>query len=157
MKLTRKEEAGILRRRHAAKVRKERGKKITQRPFAEKGRERDPGYLSWLHGVGCIACRILGPGPREHANIEAAHQKAQDAARGWHKLMGRRVHDRQCCALCAWHHRMGPTCCDPAQAKFWSVLNVDVIAYCGALHAAYLAGGDGNAVMAQFAQRRAAA
>jgi hypothetical protein len=105
-------------------------------------RDRDAGYLSWLHGLPCIACMILGPAPAAHAHIEAAHQKAQDADRGWNKRAGVRPHDRQSAPLCEWHHRTGPIRCDPAQAKFWALLGVDVIDYCQRLYAAYLAGED---------------
>lgn len=120
------------------------------------GKTVDRGYISWLHGIGCIACRILGQAPAEHAHIEAAHQKAQDADRGWNKKLGVRPDDEKSCPLCAWHHRLGPTRCDPAQAKFWAVLNVDVIAYCNALYAAYQAGADGLAVLADFTRKDAA-
>lgn len=132
---------------------------FNSRPFPAREkprRQRDAGFISWLHDLPCIACEILGQAPSAHAHIEAAHQKAQDAARGWNKRLGVRPDDEQCCPLCAWHHRLAPTCCDPAQAKFWALLNVDVIDFCRALYAAYLAGGDGAAIVHTFAQRRAA-
>lgn len=143
------------------KARKADRQTFSSRPFPAKvkprhGRERDAAYLSWLHDLPCLACMIMGSAPREHAHIEAAHQKAQDADRGWHKKAGVRPSDDRTCPLCAWHHRIGPTCCDPAQAKFWALVGVDVIDFCRALYAAFKAGEDGAAVVRQFALRRAA-
>lgn len=145
-----------MRAREAAKARVKaaQGPKIAARPFKPQIRDRDLGFLSWLHeGLPCIGCAILGPAPAEHAHIEAAHQKAQDAARGWNKRMGVRPSDSRSCPLCAYHHRLGPTCCDPAQAKFWAVLAVDPIAFCEDLFAAYQAGSDGSAIVAKYAEK----
>ncbi|WP_133255490.1 hypothetical protein [Phenylobacterium soli] len=128
------------------------GVKLPKRGFKRAIRERDHDYLSWLHGVPCIACRILGPAPAEHAYIEAAHQKAQDAARGWNKRLGVRPDDAKSAPLCAWHHRLGPNRCDPAQSKFWSGLNVDVIAFCEALFSAFREGRNGSDVVEQYSE-----
>lgn len=134
----------------------DRAPRIDHKP-AKTPRERDGDYLAWLHeDVPCIACLILGPGPEKHCHIEAAHQKAQDAERGWHKLMGRKVHDRQCVALCAWHHRIAPNCCDPAQGKFWALLGVDVIAFCDDLYRAFANGDQGQFVVWDHAHRASA-
>lgn len=133
--------------------RAERGPRVIRARVENKGRELDPAYISWLHDWDCIACLIVGRSPADQSNIEAAHQKAQDASRGWNKLLGRRVHDRQACPLCAYHHRTGGFCCDPAQGKFWALLAVDVIDFCEALYAAFRAGSDGNAVVRAFATR----
>lgn len=146
-------EAARLERRAQAKLRKAERPKPERPGRVKVVRERDMGFLSWLHDLPCIACSILGRAPREHAYIEAAHQKAQDAGRGWNKRLGVRPSDEQCCPLCAWHHRLAPTCCDPAQAKFWDLLGVDVIAFCQALYAAYREGLQGSPVVQAYATK----
>jgi hypothetical protein len=118
-------------------------------------RERDDGYLAWLHeGLPCIACLVLGA-PIPIANpIEAAHQKIQAADRGVHRRLGVRPSDIWCVPLCVSHHREGPICCDPAQRKFWAVVGLepeDVVDFCRDLHGAYLAERDGEAVVRDYA------
>ena len=62
-------------------------------------------------------------------------------------MLGRRPHDRLSAPICAWHHRLAPGCCDPAQGKFWDRLNVDPAALCTALYAAFKAGEPGAPIV----------
>lgn len=141
---------------------KKADKRITfsARPFPKRekathGRERDVGFLAWLHhDLPCIGCLILGQAHPQHASIEAAHQKIQAASRGVHKRLGVRPSDMWCVPLCEWHHRTGPICCDPAQTKFWNVVGLspeEVADFCMALYRAYEQEGDGAQVVREFA------
>lgn len=154
--LTRKEEAAVLRRRAAKGRQRIQGPKLqTQRAKPKGGRERDVGYMAWLHdGLSCIGCLVLGRAPLACNPIEAAHQKLQLADRGLHRKLGVRSDDRLCVPLCAYHHRLGPLCCDPAQGKFWSILGLTTEAvadFCLGLHAAYSEGRPGEPVVQAFA------
>jgi hypothetical protein len=128
-------------------------------PGKRQPRERDSQFMSWLHqDIPCIACLIEGQGPSEARHIEAAHQKLAIAAKGWSNGgLGPRVSDARCVALCAWHHRLAPNSCDTGgQRKFWDRLGIgdNVADLCRSLHATFLAGGDGAAVVYRFAGRR---
>ena len=151
--LTRAEEAGILRRRAARGRQKLNGPKLqTARAKPKHGRERDLGFLSWLHdGVPCIACLRFGA---TGTPIEAAHQKIQAAEKGLHRKYGVRPDDWQCVPLCASHHRLGPLCCDPAQAKFWAIVGLEPAAvadFCAEIFAAYQASDPGAPVVRRYA------
>lgn len=133
-----------------AKHRREQRKARTR---AKPARETDAGYLAWLHdGLDCIACLIEGRVWSEIVGqpfpIEAAHQYHAHTG----PQVGRRPPDAACAPLCAYHHRFGPGCCDPAQRKFWDRLGVDVAAYCRALVDAYKAGQDGQRIVLDFAR-----
>jgi hypothetical protein len=158
MRFTVRERAKIAEVRRIQRAAREQAK--TARPAQvaptasgqRRPRAPDPGYLTWLHeGLPCIACLIEG-GPRcgFGANpIEAAHQKHTDL-RG--ASLGRRPSDATCCPLCAWHHRLAPDACDPAQRKFWDRLEVDVGDFCRALYCAYQGSQDGAAIVSGFAR-----
>ena len=152
--LTRRELAGVLRRRHAAAVQAERGARIQHK--VPKPQNDGSDFMAWLHdGLPCIACIRLGT-PRRDTYIEAAHQKLNRADRGWHKRAGRRGPHRQCLPLCAFHHRTGSPCCDPAQEKFWAIVgySVDqVIDLNEALNAAFDEGRPGAPVIRNFARK----
>lgn len=153
LKLTNREVADVLRRRAARVRHKLNGPKLQVRRAKPKGgRERDIGFLSWLHeGLPCIACLRFGV---TGSPIEAAHQKIQSAEKGLNRKYGVRPDDWQCVPLCAEHHRTGPLRCDPAQAKFWAIVGLepsDVADFCGELFAAYQAGESGSAVVRRFA------
>lgn len=145
----------------AARIRAEERKEAkAARPVSVKARLRDIDFLHWLHeGIPCIACMIEGtawqyisPAHVRAYPIEAAHQK-HTAGKGG--MLGKRPDDGgHTCPLCAWHHRLAPNACDPAQRKFWDRLDVSVADYCGALFAAFLAGGSGRDVAKQFADGR---
>jgi hypothetical protein len=151
--LTRKEERDILRRRASKGLRKLQGPKLeTKRAKPKAGRERDLGYLSWLHeGLPCIACLRFGA---TGSPIEAAHQKVNAPSRGVFKKLGVRPDDAFTAPLCASHHREGPLRCDPAQGKFWAIVGLDseqVADFCLELHAAYQAGDPGQPIVQRFA------
>jgi hypothetical protein len=139
---------------------------FSARPFPKRekaahGRERDAGYLTWLHeGLPCIACNVLGTlrlvvGGKISPNpIEAAHQKLNVASRGVQKRLGVRPSDLWCVPLCRGHHREGPVCCDAAQTKFWALIGLtpeDVADFCLALYRAYGQEADGSVVVREFA------
>lgn len=136
---------------------------FSARPFPKRekathGRERDTGYLSWLHqDLPCVACLVLGRTSRPRytgATIEAAHQKLNVASRGVNKRLGVRPSDMWCVPLCRGHHREGPLCCDPAQTKFWRIVGLepeDVADFCMALYRAYEQERDGAVVVRDFA------
>ncbi len=163
MRFTVEERAKIEEARRIQRSARERSKKARPARVAptaagqRRPRQRDPGYLSWLHDcLPCIACLIEGeprrePGFTNSNPIEAAHQKHTDL-RG--AALGRRPNDAACCPLCAWHHRLAPDACDPAQRKFWDRLNVNVADFCGALYCAYEVSQDGAAIVRRFAGRR---
>ncbi len=116
---------------------------------------RDTRYLRWLRGLPCIACLIEGPPPLAPGfiglnPIEAAHQKHTDL-KG--PALGRRPSDAACCPLCAWHHRLAPDACDPAQRRFWDRIGVNGGAFCLALYSGYQVSEDGDAIVRQFARR----
>jgi hypothetical protein len=142
---------------HSARERSKKARPARMTPTAarqRRPREPDPGYLSWLHDyLPCIACLIEGE-PRRRRGltasnpIEAAHQKHTDL-RG--PALGKRPSDAASCPLCAWHHRLAPDACDPAQRKFWERLDVNVGEFCRALYSAYQGGQAGAAVVRRFA------
>lgn len=125
-------------------------------------RVRDQRYLHWLHGLPCIACEIE-PAPTAPASrmlgrtalfnavfaarmtIEAAHQKGVAGP-----SLGKRPSDAASCPLCAWHHRLAPDACDPAQRQFWNRLGIDVADFCQSLYVAFKAGEDGATVVRSF-------
>lgn len=153
LKLTHKERSDILRRRQARGRQKLQGPKLeTRRAKPKNGRERDRDYMAWLHaGLPCIACLRFGT---TGSDIEAAHQKLNAPDRGLFKKLGVRPDDVFTLPLCARHHRLGPLCCDPAQAKFWAIVGLDpndVADLCFALHAAFKAGQAGAPIIHQFA------
>lgn len=116
-------------------------------------RDRDEDYLGWLHeGLPCIGCLVVGPSSSASV-IEAAHQKINAPSRGVFKRLGVRPSDWLCLPLCAGHHRLDPTCCDPAQAKFWAILGLtpDQLAdFIQALNGAFRAGLAGAPVVHRF-------
>jgi hypothetical protein len=165
MRFTVEERATIAEAKRIERAARERAKKARPArvsPTAagqRRPRERDIGYLSWLHeDLPCIACMIEGP-PRRVSGfsasmpIEAAHQKHTDR-RG--PALGRRPSDAASCPLCSWHHRLAPDACDPAQRKFWDRLGVNVGDFCRALYSAYQANQDGATIVRHFARARRA-
>lgn len=117
-------------------------------------RDRDEDYLGWLHeGLPCIGCLVVGPSSSASV-IEAAHQKINAPSRGVFKRLGVRPSDWLCLPLCAGHHRLDPTCCDPAQAKFWREIGLEpeqVGDFCAALYRAFESESDGATVVRDFA------
>jgi hypothetical protein len=164
--LTKRETAEILRKRGSKDRQKLNGPKLSARP---KQPVVDDGsaYMSWLHhDIPCIACLKLGrlhlvaDGQVAPNRIEAAHQKLQLADRGFHKRAGRRGPHWTCVPLCAGHHREGPLCCDPAQAKFWAIVGFEpetLADFIEALNAAFRDGMPGAGVVQRFAAMARAA
>lgn len=150
--LTARETANILRQRQSKGRQRLSGPKLERRPKATFGRERDVGFLIWLHeDLPCIACCLLG---ETNTPIEAAHQKIQAASRGVHKRLGVRPSDMWCVPLCRSHHREGPLCCDPAQTKFWLIVGLEpeqVADFCMDLYRAYEQERDGSVIVRDFA------
>lgn len=133
---------------------------FSARPFPKRekathGRERDGGFLTWLHqDLPCIGCLVLGPAPMDSSHIEAAHQKLNAASRGVFKRLGVRPSDWLCLPICKGHHRTSTPCCDPAQARFWAIVGLDpeqVADFCKALYGAYEREADGSVVVREFA------
>jgi hypothetical protein len=133
---------------------------FSARPFPKRekathGRERDVGYLAWLHqDLPCVACLVLGPAPADSDHIEASHQKINAASRGVFKRLGVRPSDWLCLPICKGHHRTSTPCCDPAQARFWCVVGLgpeEVADFCKALYRAYEQESDGAQVVRDFA------
>lgn len=117
-------------------------------------REHDAAYMAWLREIGlCIACLIEGR-PAQLGPIEAAHQKLNIAAKGWTKVSGRRVHDRQCVGLCRWHHQDAPNACDKGQRQFWARLGIGdgVANLCADLYHAFKGGNPGAHVLRCYAE-----
>lgn len=122
-------------------------------------RDRDETFIGWLHeGLPCIACLLFGP-PADAGRIEAAHQKINAPSRGLQKRLGVRPSDMWCVPLCESHHRVGPLCCDPAQAKFWGIVGLtpeQVADLCAALYRAFEGEEDGAPIIRDFASLAAA-
>lgn len=142
--------------RKAEKRERDRALVDSDAPNKRDPRQRDAGFLSWLHqDLPCIGCLIEGPGPVGFATIEAAHQKVAIAAKGWAKGgLGPRVHDVRCVPLCAWHHRLAANSCDTGgQRKFWDRLGIgdDVADFCRDLFDAYRQGQPGRPVVMAYA------
>ena len=101
MKLSPKERAGVLRRRHQAEVRKAKRAVAPKREKAHRGRECDPGFLAYLRRQPCEATHMGGcQGP-----IEAAHIRYSDAQHGRNPGLQRKNHDRHANPLCWFHHQ----------------------------------------------------
>ena len=137
----------------------DRGPRVAHKAARPRhGRDRDEDFIGWLHeGIPCIACLVLGRGA---GRIEAAHQKIQAESRGVHRRLGVRPSDKWCVPLCVSHHRVGPLCCDPAQAKFWSIVGLspeEVADFCTALYAAFEEERSGELVVQMFASLAAGA
>lgn len=124
-----------------------------------KARERDLGFLSWLHeGIPCVACLIEGPPANPHGlpnPLEAAHQHMAIGSRSdWNgRSRGRKGPDEAAVILCRFHHQILPNACDRAQRKFWDRLGLGdrVADLCDALLAAFRGGSSGAAVVRRFA------
>lgn len=143
----------------------DRSMPFAARPFPGKAAapKVDDGsdYMAWLHyDIPCIGCLVFGQHALVFNNpIEAAHQKLQVADRGWHRRLGRRGSHWTCAPLCAGHHRIGPLCCDPAQAKFWGILGLEleqVVDFVEELNSAFRDDRPGAGVVHRYATLAAA-
>lgn len=103
-----------------AKALREAVKRVRVIEKADRGRQRDPGFLAYLRRQPCEA-RHLGDceGP-----IEAAHVRFSDAGKGIvNPGMGRKNHDRNANPLCRHHHRHDQH--RRSERAFWAALGKD--------------------------------
>jgi hypothetical protein len=154
VKLTAKEQALILRKRHQQKVREIKPKVWVGREFpkAYRGRVREPGFLAYLRRLPCVAGLVGGccEGP-----VEAAHIRFSDAAAGRiNSGMQCKPSDRWATPLCRHHHQHDQH--TRSERAFWEGLGIEPGALSTALYEAYQAGADGLAVLQAFAIRSAA-
>ena len=128
-----------------AKVKQERAFPVA--PGQRQPRERDPGFLAFLRRLPCIAW-VRGLHGCQGAT-QAAHIRFSDAAKGRRNPgMQSKPSDRFATPLCAAHHLHDQHL--RKEQAFWAEVGVDPGDLAAALHAAYLAGDDGVAVLHQF-------
>lgn len=154
MKLTAKETAEVLRKRHQAKVKAAAPPKFGKRelPKADRGRERDAGYLAYLRRLPCVACLVEGGhcGP-----TEAAHLRFSDASQGRiNPGLQCKPSDRYATPLGSGHHRNDQHL--RSERAFWDRIGIDAGQLSTELYAAYLAGNEGLPVLQRHARRAAA-
>lgn len=132
--LTARETADILRRRLAKGRKRLTGLKLVRPPSpkAERGRERDPGFLAYLRRQPCEARHLGGcEGP-----IEAAHVRYSDAGKGAvNPGMQRKNHDRHANPLCRHHHQHDQH--QRSERAFWAELGRDAYDTAAGHFAAY--------------------
>lgn len=118
----------------AAKLRREARKAAARaRPKslkADRGRERDNGFLAYLRRQLCEA-RALGgcSGP-----IDPAHIRFNDGPDRQNPGGARKNHDRHCNPLCRAHHDQQHS---GSERGFWSLIGKDAYATAAAHYAAY--------------------
>lgn len=116
-------------------------------PGQRQPRERDPGFLAFLRRLPCIA-GVMGLEGCQGAT-QAAHIRFSDADKGRRNPgMQSKSSDKFATPLCAAHHLHDQHL--RKEQKFWAEVGVDPGDLAAALHAAYLAGDDGAAVLHQF-------
>lgn len=123
----------------AARIKREERKAATKArpksPKADRGRERDTGYLQFLRRQPCEA-----RGMSQCAGaVQAAHVSYRVA--GISNSFGRSVknHDRHANPLCADHHRIQH---NVGEKPFWAALGKDAYETAAGHFAAYLAAGN---------------
>lgn len=118
----------------AAKLRKEARQAATKArpksPKADRGRERDNGFLAYLRRQPCEA-RALGgcSGP-----IDPAHIRFNDGPDRQNPGGARKNHDRHANPLCRVHHDQQHS---GSERAFWSLIGKDAYATSAAHYAAY--------------------
>lgn len=148
-------EAQRAERKAARKAAPKRERRVEHKPDAVKanrGRERDPGFLAFLRRLPCVACLVEGGhcGP-----TEAAHLRFSDAR--WSRTnsgMGVKPPDRWATPLGHGHHQHDQH--RGREKAFWDRLGIEPGALATDLYETYRAGGDGLAVLRAHVQRRAA-
>jgi len=154
MNLTPKERALILNRRHREKVAAAAPSKFAKRDFpkADRGRERDPGYLAFVRRLPCVAGLVEGGCS---GRVEAAHIRFSDASLGRvNPGLQLKSSDRWATPLCRFHHQHDQH--QRNERAFWERLRIEPGALSIALHAAYAAGQDGLPVLLAFTRKDAA-
>jgi hypothetical protein len=138
LKLTARETADIIRRRRSKGCKRLSGPKLVRAPSpkADRGRERDPGFLAYLRRQPCEARHLGGcEGP-----IEAAHVRYSDAGRGAvNPGLQRRNHDRHANPLCRGHHQHDQHA--GAERAFWGRVGKDAYDTAAGHYARYLGEG----------------
>lgn len=103
-------------------------------PKADRGRERDNGFLAFIRRQPCEARHIGGcTGP-----IQAAHIRYRDASIPNSAAAGVKNHDRHCNPLCAEHHRIQGDVA--GERPFWAKVGKDAYETAAAHYARYIAG-----------------
>jgi hypothetical protein len=123
--------AGAVYRKAKARERKASTAARPKSPKADRGRERDNGYLAYLRRQPCAAAGFgFCGGP-----IQAAHVSYRVA--GIANSFGRGVknHDRHANPLCAEHHGMQH---GGSEKAFWAATGKDAYETAAAHYAAYL-------------------
>ncbi|MFI8682052.1 hypothetical protein ACIGFJ_06765 [Brevundimonas diminuta] len=99
-------------------------------PKADRGRERDNGFLAYLRRQPCEARSLGGcTGP-----IDPAHIRFNDGPDRQNPGGARKNHDRHANPLCRGHHDQQHSMNERA---FWSLLGKDAYATAAAHYAAY--------------------
>ena len=148
--LSPREASAVLRRRRAAELRalvKERVKANGDERKANRGRERDPGFLAFLRRLPCVACVVEGGncGP-----VEAAHLRFSDAR--WSRTnpgMSVKPSDFWATPLGRGHHQHDQHA--GSERAFWQRLGIEPGALATELYAAFKAGADGAQIIRRFA------
>lgn len=139
MKLTKAEEALILRTRHRKKVRAEKVKAAprAKSPKADRGRVRDNAYLAYLRRQPCECCGSV-------VRVEAAHIRSGYPEEGWPPTgMQVKPSDRRALSLCALCHREGPDAQHKSNERaWWRARNIYPPTRCAEVYADFLAGRD---------------
>lgn len=115
-------------------------------PGKRAPRQKDNVYLSWIRRLPCAACAFTGGacGP-----VQAAHLRYSDAALGRiNSGMQQKPDDKWVTPLGAGHHAEQHA---GNERAFWERIGIEPGALCMALHAAFLAGQDGEPVVRRFA------
>lgn len=114
-------------------------------PKADRGRVRDNVYLQWVRRLPCVATmRRTGASV---FGVDAAHVRA--AYPGWvNPGMSVKPDDWRAVPLCRGEHTRQHS---GSEKAFWSELGIYPPDLCRALHDDFTAGGDGLAVLQQFA------
>ena len=112
------------------KARREAKAARPKSPKADRGRERDNGFLAYLRRQPCEARSLGGcTGP-----IDPAHIRFNDGPDRQNPGGARKNHDRHANPLCRAHHDQQHSMNERA---FWSLLGKDAYATAAAHYAAY--------------------
>lgn len=131
-------EAGRIFREAKARERKALKAARPKSPKADRGRDRDKGFLAYLRRQPCEAGPRFGPvvclGP-----IDPAHIRFNDGPERQNPGGGRKNHDRHCNPLCRAHHDQQHSM---NEREFWDRLGKDAYDTAAAHYSRYLGGSD---------------
>ena len=115
-------------------------------------RERDNLYLAWIRRLPCVAGLVT---QQCSGIIHAAHLRYSDAKYGRvNSGMQSKPSDKWCLPLCEQHHLHDQH--KRNEREFWSSLGIEPSELCLSLHAAFLAGQEGEPVIRQHVGKDAA-